>query len=103
MLSIRLGRWDSHSGKKWVWTRLRLWGWVWTPFCNRKRRFPKCCEEIIRVLRGAVPDIPLSVRPFIHITLGEQPGEMVFVVPRDSGGVVEQVLGYLIESVMRHE
>lgn len=38
MIVFKLGRWSLMGGTKYIWTRYLYKGYIWTPFCYRRKR-----------------------------------------------------------------
>lgn len=45
MIPLRWGKWSSSSGSMFVWERLYLHGWKWTPLCRVRLRYFKTLSE----------------------------------------------------------
>lgn len=45
MIIPRFGKWSISAGSIFIWERLYLYGWKWTPFCKVKFRYLKTLSE----------------------------------------------------------
>jgi len=45
MIIPRLGKWSNAAGFFFIWERLYLHGWKWTPFCRIRLRYLRTMRE----------------------------------------------------------
>jgi len=45
MILPRLGKWSSSAGRWFIWERLYLFGYRWTPLCRARFRYLKTLRE----------------------------------------------------------
>lgn len=57
MILLSFGRWNSKGGWFLKWKRFYIKGYIWTPFCRVKRRYPttreywNCVEKVVDLLK----------------------------------------------------